>query len=281
MARAVQFGAGNIGRGLVGYVLRRHGYDVTFVDVVDEVVAQLNALGRYPVRILTRDSERVETVDGVRALHAADVDAVTGAVAGAQLVTTAVGPGVLPAVAEPIREGLRRHPAAAGAYVGAQRGQRGIDEAMQDSGIRRIVDGVATEAVAALQHRHPGFARQELMEYAGRSLARFSDPRLRDPIARVARDPLRKLGAAERLCGPARAAIDAGLPARHLATVIAAVLQYRAPDDPSAVQLAQDVKRQGWRAVLMRTAELPADHPLLDLVAEAQRDRQGARPPRT
>ena len=113
MARAVQFGAGNIGRGLVGYVLRRYGYDVTFIDVVDEVVAQLNALGRYPVRILTRDSERVETVDGVRALHAADVDAVTGAVAGAQLVTTAVGPGVLPAVAEPIREGLRRHPAAA------------------------------------------------------------------------------------------------------------------------------------------------------------------------
>jgi len=383
MARAVQFGAGNIGRGLVGYVLRRYGYDVTFVDVVDEVVAQLNALGRYPVRILTRDSERVETVDGVRALHAADVDAVTGAVAGAQLVTTAVGPGVLPAVAEPIREGLRRHPAAAVnviacenmtgnstrlralvegqagwtvpawagfpdcvvdrivtaspgrppltvtveesfeflvaraawvgevpriegvafvedlepyrvrklwlvnglhaavAYLGAQRGHRVIDEAMQDSGIRRIVDGVATEAVAALQHRHPGFDRQELIEYAGRSLTRFSDPRLRDPIARVARDPLRKLGAAERLCGPARAAIDAGLPARHLATVIAAVLQYRAPDDPSAVQLAHDVERQGWRAVLMRTAELPADHPLLDLVAEAQRDRQGARPPRT
>src|SRR3989454_7898743 len=113
MARAVQFGAGNIGRGLVGYVLRRYGYDVTFVDVVDEVVAQLNALGRYPVRILARDGERVETVDGVRALHAADVDAVTGALTDAQLVTTAVGPGVLPAVAEPIREGLRRHPAAA------------------------------------------------------------------------------------------------------------------------------------------------------------------------
>src|SRR5438876_1170415 len=113
MARAVQFGAGNIGRGLVGYVLRRYGYDVTFVDVVDEVVAQLNALGRYPVRILARDGERVETVDGVRALHAADVVAVTSALTDAQLVTTAVGPGVLPAVAEPIREGLRRHPATA------------------------------------------------------------------------------------------------------------------------------------------------------------------------
>src|SRR5947208_15432320 len=113
MARAVQFGGGDLGRGLVAHVVRRYGYDVAFVDVVDAVVAQLNALGRYPVQILTRDSERVETVDGVRALDAADVDAVTGAVAGAQLVTTAGGPGVLPAVAEPIREGLRRHPAAA------------------------------------------------------------------------------------------------------------------------------------------------------------------------
>src|SRR5437867_13372797 len=110
MARAVQFGAGNIGRGLVGYVLRRYGYDVTFVDVVDEVVAQLNALGRYPVRIIARDGERVEPVDGVRALHAADVDAVTGALTGAPLGPTAVGRGALPLGAEPIRRGLRRHP---------------------------------------------------------------------------------------------------------------------------------------------------------------------------
>src|SRR5947208_16039877 len=113
MARAVQFGAGNIGRGLVGYVLRRYGYDVTFVDVVDEVVAQLNGLGRYPVRILARDGERVETVDGVRALHAAAVDAVSGALTDAHLVTPAVCPGVLPAVAGRIREGLRRQAATA------------------------------------------------------------------------------------------------------------------------------------------------------------------------
>ncbi|HEX4840694.1 MAG TPA: mannitol-1-phosphate 5-dehydrogenase, partial [bacterium] len=81
MTQAVQFGAGNIGRGLVGYVLRRAGYDVTFVDVVDNVVRQLNALGRYAVRILTHEGERLETIDGVRAVHAADVETVVGAVA--------------------------------------------------------------------------------------------------------------------------------------------------------------------------------------------------------
>jgi mannitol-1-phosphate 5-dehydrogenase len=383
VTQAVQFGAGNIGRGLVGYVLRRSGYDVTFVDVVDDVVRQLNALGRYTVRILTPNGERTETIDGVRAVNAADVSTVVGAVAGAELVTTAVGPGVLPVVAEPIREGLRRHPAAAVnviacenltgnstrlrslvesqtnwaapawagfpdcvvdrivtgstdpqqpfavtveesfeflvarggwvgpvpridgivfvedlepyrvrkiwlvnglhaavAYLGAERGYRRIDEAMQDSAIQQIVAGVAAESVAALRHLHPVFAGEELTAYASRSLARFRDPRLSDPIARVARDPLRKLGGGERLVGPARVAVDAGLPARRLAQAIASALAYRAPDDPSAVQLAQAVERQGWRGVLMQTADLPPHHPLLELVAETQGDPRRAGSPR-
>jgi mannitol-1-phosphate 5-dehydrogenase len=382
VTNAVQFGAGNIGRGLVGYVLRRAGYDVIFVDVVDDVVRQLNILGRYAVRILTREGERLETIDGVRAVHAADVDTVVGAVAGADLVTTAVGPGVLPAVAEPIRDGLRRHPAAAVnviacenmtgnstrlrslvegqttpavpawagfpdcvvdrivtgatdpqqpfavtveesfeflvarggwvgpvpridgvmfvedlepyrvrklwlvnglhaavAYLGAQRRYRRIDEAMRDPVIQRIVEGAAAESVAALHHLHPVFAHEELTEYASRNLARFRDPRLSDPIARVARDPLRKLGAGDRLCGPARVAVDAGLPARDLARAIAAALAYRGPDDPSAVQLGQAVERQGWRATLMQLANLPPQHPLLELVAEAQGDQRRAGSP--
>ena len=348
MARAVQFGAGNIGRGLVGYVLRRSGYDLTFVDVVDEVVRHLNALGRYPVRILISGGERLETIDNVHALHAADVEAVVGAVAGAQLVTTAVGAGVLPAVADPIREGLRRHPAAAinviacenllgnstrlralvegeagstvpawagfpdcvvdrivtgsndpqqlavtveesfeflvarggwvgdvrriegvscvedlepfrvrklwlvnglhaaVAYLGAHRGYRVIDEAMQDRVIRQIAEGAAAEAAAALRHRYPAFAREELSTYAGRSLARFRDPRLRDPIARVARDPLRKLGAGERLCGPARAGdvvrrnlVGAGHDGEEVLAGVAAATRGHEHDDGGANQGSQ------------------------------------------
>jgi mannitol-1-phosphate 5-dehydrogenase len=168
---------------------------------------------------------------------------------------------------------------AAVAYLGAQRGYRRIDEAMRDPVIQRIVEGAAAESAAALQHLHPVFSREELTEYAGRSLARFRDPRLSDPIARVARDPLRKLGAGDRLCGPARVAVDAGLPARDLARAIAAALAYRAPDDPSAVQLGQAVERQGWRATLMQLANLPPQHPLLELVAEAQGDQRRAGSP--
>jgi len=372
--RAVQFGAGNIGRGLVGYVLRRSDYEVTFVDVVDDLVRQLNMLGHYPVRILTAGGERLETIDGVRALHSADVGAVERAVADAGVVTTAVGPGVLAAVADPIRGGLRRHPPgavnviacenlagnstrlralvesdgvwtvppwagfpdcvvdrivtgsadpktplavtveesfeflvarrawvgepprieglalvddlepyrvrklwlvnglhAAVAYLGHRRGYRFIDEAMRDRDVRRVVEGAAAEASEALRHRYPVFTSGDLAGYTRRSLDRFGNAALRDPIARVARDPLRKLGGDERLCGPARTAVDAGLPARHLAATIAAALRYRAPDDPSAVQLAGQVEREGWRPVLAQLAGLPRTHPLLVLVAEAMR----------
>ena len=35
---AVHFGAGNIGRGFVGLLLHRAGYQVVFVDVVDALI---------------------------------------------------------------------------------------------------------------------------------------------------------------------------------------------------------------------------------------------------
>jgi len=44
--RAVHFGAGNIGRGFIGQLLHESGYDITFVDVEDDVVDALKAEGR-------------------------------------------------------------------------------------------------------------------------------------------------------------------------------------------------------------------------------------------
>ena len=41
MKKAIMYGGGNIGRGFIGALLSRSGYEVTFVDVVDAVVEKV------------------------------------------------------------------------------------------------------------------------------------------------------------------------------------------------------------------------------------------------
>ena len=61
--RAVHFGAGNIGRGFVGLILHRAGYEVAFVDVNAELIAMLQAADAYQVREVGPEA-RVHTVTG-------------------------------------------------------------------------------------------------------------------------------------------------------------------------------------------------------------------------
>ena len=47
---AVHFGAGNIGRGFVGLILHRAGYQVVFADVIDQLIDALNNTPSYQVK---------------------------------------------------------------------------------------------------------------------------------------------------------------------------------------------------------------------------------------
>ena len=107
---AVHFGAGNIGRGFVGLILHRAGYQVVFADVVDELIDALNATPSYRVREVGLESGE-EVVDSYRAVNSRrDEPAVVAAIASADIVTTAVGPTVLKFVAPVIAAGLRQRP---------------------------------------------------------------------------------------------------------------------------------------------------------------------------
>jgi mannitol-1-phosphate 5-dehydrogenase len=107
MKSAVHFGAGNIGRGFIGLLLHQAGYRVTFVDVNASVVADLNARGSYTVRLAATDPQPV-TVTQVDALNGTDGDAIATVIAGADLVTTAVGPAVLRLIAPTLARGLQK-----------------------------------------------------------------------------------------------------------------------------------------------------------------------------
>ena len=146
--KSVHFGAGNIGRGFIGQVLNRAGYEITFVDVQDKIVDALKEKQHYDV-ILADESEEHFTVDKVTALHAEqDSDAVVGRIAEADLITTAVGPNVLPAISGLLAEGLtaRAHKSGSPVNVIACENMVNGSEALHDY-VMQHVDSNDTEAV--------------------------------------------------------------------------------------------------------------------------------------
>lgn len=106
--KAVMYGAGNIGRGFIGQLLFESGYDVSFVDVNEEVLNRLNTEKRYPVRILRGKEYDEVWVENVSGVDGKDIDAVADAIAGADICATAVGVNVLKFIADPIRKGIVR-----------------------------------------------------------------------------------------------------------------------------------------------------------------------------
>jgi mannitol-1-phosphate 5-dehydrogenase len=108
MRQAVIFGAGNIGRGFIGQLFSESGYNVTFVDVEDRLVAALQERGCYTIQLVDNDQAEQAQVSPVRALHSLrQPEEVAQAVAEAGLAATAVGARVLPAIAPLVAAGIR------------------------------------------------------------------------------------------------------------------------------------------------------------------------------
>lgn len=104
--KAVHFGAGNIGRGFVGLLLHEGGYEVVFSDVAAPLVDAIRAASHYTVHEVG-DGGTDLVVTGFRAINSAEnPEAVAGEIATAEVVTTAVGPRILPFVAPLVVAGL-------------------------------------------------------------------------------------------------------------------------------------------------------------------------------
>ncbi|EUJ24300.1 mannitol-1-phosphate 5-dehydrogenase [Listeria grandensis FSL F6-0971] len=104
---AVHFGAGNIGRGFIGQLLHEAKYHVTFVDVNKSVVDALNEKKQYQV-ILADDSQHVDLITDVSAINSQEnPEQVIAAILDTELVTTAVGPTILPFIAKTLVAGIK------------------------------------------------------------------------------------------------------------------------------------------------------------------------------
>ena len=379
MKKAVHFGAGNIGRGFIGQLLHKSGYHVTFVDVNDELVQDINALGKYTIEIVS-DTPSREIIDNVAAINSdTHLDDLIDAIAEADIVTTAIGPNILKFIAPNIAKGLTARVAknsaplnviacenmvggttvlknfvyehledgvkakvdeligfpdaavdrivpiqnneekllvqvepfcewdvdatgvkgerpeiegltwvddlsayierklftlntghASVAYLAYQKGLKDIYSAMQDENIVKLAREVWSETSELLIKKH-GFKPEVHQAYVEKIESRFKNPHISDDVTRVARGPVRKLGAKDRLVAPATQLLAMGRKPEALATVIAAALHFDFAEDQEAVEVQGYVKEHGLEEALAHFTGLEKGSELFNLVLEKEK----------
>ena len=104
----VMFGAGCVGRGFLGQLFAESGYAITYVEIDEPLIAAINAQHGYTLRLVESDWAEEITVPVARALYSRADETVVQALAGASLVTTAVGTRSLPDIAPIIAAGIVR-----------------------------------------------------------------------------------------------------------------------------------------------------------------------------
>ena len=104
MKRAIQFGAGNIGRGFIGGLLSKSGYHVVFADVNTAILDAINRDKKYKILIKDVDcfEEEITNISAVSSLS----EDILKEIETAEIITTAVGPLVLPRIAPTIAKGI-------------------------------------------------------------------------------------------------------------------------------------------------------------------------------
>lgn len=368
MLKAIQFGAGNIGRGFLAQLFTESGYEVVFSDVVDETVRLLNERRGYPIEIVGDGAETVN-ITNVRAVNGKDHDAVAQEIFGASILCTAVGVNVLKFVAPPIAMGIKLRadakvteplniiicenllhasdifrgyildnlPAeyadyvhthigfvesvvsrmvppltdeqrekdplmvvveaykklpvsrkgfvgeipeivgfqpydnfnayverklfthnlghAVAAYFGYLRGHEYIYEAIADRDVLRVIKAALDETAEALIRKH-GFTYEEHQAHVDDLLHRFTNVDLGDTVARVGKDPIRKLGPNDRLVGGAKLALEYGISPKYVCSAIAAALLFDNADDPAAVEIQKMIAEHDIDYVLQTISQI-------------------------
>lgn len=356
MKKAIQFGAGNIGRGFIGALLSNAGYHVVFADINEQMINELNEKKSYQIHILDLEKS-VETITNVSGCLSNGTD-IIDEIASADIITTAVGPNVLKFIAPTIAQGIEARRNAGGgslniiacenmvgatshlqeqvlthlseegkayaeehvgfancsvdrivppfqgdsildvgveafhewiveepklkggtpdidgmkltdnlvayvqrklftlntghaitAYIGFLKGLETIDQSIQDDSVRAIVRPAMEESGAALVQKH-GFDADEHAKYIDKIETRFKNPYIRDEVIRVGREPLRKLGQADRLVGPVKMATEFDLGRDHLLKGIAAAFHYDNTADPQSAELQGRIQAEGFGAVV-------------------------------
>ncbi|KAJ5637025.1 Mannitol-1-phosphate 5-dehydrogenase [Penicillium lividum] len=105
--KAIHFGGGNIGRGFVAEFLHTAGYEVVFIDVMDNIISALQSTKSYQVTEVSEEGETTKTITNYRAINSKTHEQdVVEEISTADIVTCAVGPNILKFIAPVIAKGI-------------------------------------------------------------------------------------------------------------------------------------------------------------------------------
>ena len=154
------------------------------------------------------------------------------------------------------------------AYHGYLAGYELLAEAANSPEVSALLDEVYEEinqTLVAELHVDP----QQQKAFAEKARAKYTDWTIVDRVIRHGKDPLRKLGAQDRLIAPARMALNHGVYPRVIIETIAKALFFDEESDASARKLKAMRREHGIPYVLQTVCELNEQEPLYREVLKA------------
>ncbi|MHB1485655.1 MAG: mannitol dehydrogenase family protein [Saccharofermentanales bacterium] len=159
------------------------------------------------------------------------------------------------------------------AYAGIRKGYETIHDAISDNDIATFSVSVMHQIGDAVIHKY-SFDFDETREYEANFCRRGMIAEMKDSLARVVRDPLRKLGISDRLMGPALYAYENGLPYENILKSLVNVTLYKNDEDPEAVRMENDIKQNGFEKFCETTLGLKNYPDFIIKFAELRKDVQ-------
>ena len=378
MKTAIMYGGGNIGRGFIGKVFADSGYEVCFLDIMQDVIDEMNARGQYTVRIVSNAGEQDTTVKPVRAVNSL-TDQAIDEIVNCEIMATAVGVNVLPRIAPVIAKGMVARMERTGkpldiilcenqlgadelmrgwiyekltddqrawaeknlglveasigrmvppltpemraqdkllicvepyselpvdrdafrgeipdlvglipyspfefyikrklflhngghalcAYLGYEKGYEYIWQAIADPEIYEAAKASMMTSAAALVAKFGEGIRENVESNVTDLLFRFQNKALKDTVARVGADPVRKLRRNDRIVGAALFAIEQGVDPAPIVKGILAALQFDRAEDATAPEIQKALREQGIGYVLEHYMGLKPEESLYGMI---------------
>ena len=383
MKTAIMYGAGNIGRGFIGKVFADSGYEVCFLDIMQDIIDEMNRRGEYTVRIVSNEGEQDTMVKPVRAVNSL-TEAAIDEIVNCDIMATAVGVNVLPKIAPVIAKGVAARMERNGrpldiilcenqlgademmrgwinekltddqrvwadknlglveasigrmvppltpemraqdrllicvepyselpvdrdafrgeipdlkglipyspfefyikrklflhngghalcAYLGYEKGYEYIWQAIADPEIYEAAKASMMASAAALVAKFGEGVRENVESNVTDLLFRFQNKALKDTVARVGADPVRKLRRNDRIVGAALFAIEQGVDPAPIVKGIAAALKFDRAEDATAPEIQRTLREQGIDFVMRQYMGLSPDEPLYGMIKAAVR----------